>query len=399
MEFGHSTSNENKRLHDLDAYEIMDTPPELSFDQFTYMASSLCQTPIALLSFIDDERQWFKSTYGLEIHELPKHISACNQTIKQSEAFIIEDSHNMDCEFSSFMKSEGLRFYAGVPITSHEGHQMGALCVIDYRPRTISDDQIKGLEVLSKQIVEILDIRKKYVDTLNYLKEANENSYEKDKLAQDVAHRAAMKAMAELSSGLSYRIKPLILSLNKDWKGDLETFQKTVRKNNKIILETLESLEKFVDAEKEKAMKPVNLGEIINGVIKHSEWKLTKFGVKLTSNIEEDVILVANSSQISQVFFSVLENAIEAQIHGEKKIHVQMSSKDHVATIRVSDFGEGVVEENRSFIFLPFFTTKTADHLGIGLSLAQALIQRHSGEIHLVSNHHPTIFEIKLPVP
>lgn len=139
MDIRPTQSEEKRRLDELRSFEILDSPPEISFDQFTYMASSLCQTPISLLSFFDDQRQWSKSTYGFEVQQLPKHFSACNQTIKSSDYFVIDDSLKTKCDFDSFMKAQGFRFYAGVPIISRSGLKIGALCVIDYRSRKISN--------------------------------------------------------------------------------------------------------------------------------------------------------------------------------------------------------------------------------------------------------------------
>lgn len=393
-------SSDHGRTETLASYDIMDTYPEMTFDQFTYIASSICQTPVSLLSFLDEDRQWFKSTYGLDISELPRHLSACNQTIMQNESYVIEDSLSVPSPFSEFMKQEGFRFYAGVPIISPEGNRMGALCVIDYKPRSITKAQLQTLKVLSNQIVDILKVRKRYQSTLEYLKELNDESLKTDKHIQDVAHRSAMKAMAELSSGLSYRIKPLLMSMMNDLGENIDAHKKLLRSNGRLIMQMLESLERFVEAEKEKTMKPVNLNFTLKNVLSHLEWKFKKIGIKISTSFEQDVMCVGNSSQLAQIFFIVLENACDAvEKYPHKNIHVGLSSGNHVAAIRISDSGEGVSESIRPFIFLPFFTTKSSEHLGIGLSMAQALTQRHFGEIVLLKCSGPTIFEIKLQIP
>ena len=401
--------NESDRIENLHSYEIMDTDPETTFDQLTFLAAKACNKPISLLSFINTERQWFKSTYGLEIQEIPKHVSACNQTIRQDGIYEIKDATENNCPYSKFMLNNGFRYYAGVPITSKEGHNMGSLCVIDYKPGYLSREQAHVLKVISSQVVDLMDLRKEYSKNLQELQRIGEVTFKRQGHLQDVAHKASIRAMAELSTGLIYRIRPLAGSLLKAGERiktekcrdeDLDLELDVLKQSSESILSILSSLERFIAAEKEKWMKPMDLSEVIKGVINHLEYKVKHFDIHLSINLEQNLICIGNISQISEAVFAVINNAIEATKNlKEKSIGVTLKEENHQAIMTVTDSGKGIQENIRPFIFQPFFTTKNDRNLGVGLSLAQALIQRHNGEIELEKPYGPTTFRITLPVP
>lgn len=156
-------SNENERLNALLNYKILDTLPEKDFDDITAIASEICQTPISLISLIDDKRQWFKSDHGLGASETEKEYSFCAHAINTPiEPFIIPDAtkDNRFKENPFVIGEPNVTFYAGVPLVTNEGHALGTLCVIDNKPKEIQPNQIKALQALSRQVVSLLEIRK-----------------------------------------------------------------------------------------------------------------------------------------------------------------------------------------------------------------------------------------------
>ena len=150
-----TSTTEQERLAALHRYEILDTPPELDFDDLTGLAARVCVAPIALLTLIDEERQWVKARVGLEITETPRDIAFCNYAIQQAGLFVVPDALADPRFANNPLVTEGprIRFYAGSPLITPDGQALGTLCVIDRVPRQLPQDQATALTALSRQVV------------------------------------------------------------------------------------------------------------------------------------------------------------------------------------------------------------------------------------------------------
>ncbi len=166
-------AKETLRLSKLKSYSILDTLPEPAYDDITTLAAHICQAPTALISLIDGDRQWFKARVGLDVTETPRKIAFCDRTIHQSHVLVVEDAQQ-DPRFRLNPLVTGephIRFYAGAPLITPDGHALGSLCVIDYQPRKLTDEQLQGLEVLSRQVVAQMELSLRATQ----LKASNEN--------------------------------------------------------------------------------------------------------------------------------------------------------------------------------------------------------------------------------
>lgn len=158
------------RVAALQKYAILDTDPEQAFDDLTLLASYVCRTPIALISLVDENRQWFKSKVGLDVSETSREVAFCSRAILQNDVFIVPDTLQ-DERFRDnplVVSEPGIRFYAGAPLITDEGYALGTLCVIDRTPREISPDQKDALRALSRLVLAQLEFRR----NLMLLKEA-----------------------------------------------------------------------------------------------------------------------------------------------------------------------------------------------------------------------------------
>lgn len=162
--------NERARLEALRHFKVLDTAPEEAFDDITRLASYICQTPSALISFVDADRQWFKSRLGFEQQETSRDISFCAHAILQPGPTVVRDTLD-DERFKDnplVLSAPYIRFYAGAPLISTEGFRLGTLCVLDNVPRVLFPDQAGALQMLSNQAMTLLDMKR----TVAYLESA-----------------------------------------------------------------------------------------------------------------------------------------------------------------------------------------------------------------------------------
>lgn len=183
---------ENQRLSALHRYGLLDTPPEKIFDSITVAIAKICEVPIALISLVDEKRQWFKSAYGLRTRETPRDVAFCSRAIEQSPNLMIVEDASRDHRFSDNPLVTGepsIRFYAGKPLETQDGFSLGTLCVIDTKPRQLRPHQIAALEALGKTVSSIIEERSRIqeivVDRFAVEELAHQNAIRFQHLYQD----------------------------------------------------------------------------------------------------------------------------------------------------------------------------------------------------------------------
>jgi GAF domain-containing protein len=154
--------NEAARLETLRQYEILDTDPEETFNDLTRLAAYICGTPIALITLLDMDRQWFKARVGMSQQETSRDISFCSHAILQTGPFVVRDAMD-DARFARnpmVLSEPYIRFYAGSPLVTPEGFMLGTLCVIDRVPRDLTQEQVAALRALGNQVITLLEARR-----------------------------------------------------------------------------------------------------------------------------------------------------------------------------------------------------------------------------------------------
>jgi anti-sigma regulatory factor (Ser/Thr protein kinase) len=196
--------DEADRLAALRRYRILDTEPEQRFDDLALLASQICGTPMALISLIDGERQWFKARVGLAVTQTPRDVAFCARAIEQPGLFIVPDALD-DPRFrdNPFVRQEPhIRFYAGAPLVTADGFALGTLCVLDQKPRTITAAQKAALEALKRQVIAQLELRRSLDDLAAALAARDKAEQEQERILAEL--RESLDNVERLSSLLPY---------------------------------------------------------------------------------------------------------------------------------------------------------------------------------------------------
>jgi GAF domain-containing protein len=174
--------NEAARLAALERYAILDTDPEQSFDDLTHLASFICKTPIAFISLIDGDRQWFKSRVGVTVSETPREVAFCSSTILQPDILVVPDALQ-DERFRNnpFVVSDPhIRFYAGAPLINEDGYALGTICVVDQAPRELTPEERDALKALSRLVLAQMEFRRNLILLKEALSDRTKEEHERE---------------------------------------------------------------------------------------------------------------------------------------------------------------------------------------------------------------------------
>src|SRR5258705_2004639 len=181
--------NEVKRLKVLWQYDVLDTVPEEVFDDLTELAARICEAPIAMITLVDENRQWFKSKIGVTVNETSRDISFCAHAINQEDLFIVPDAAK-DERFANsplVISEPKIRFYAGAPLITPDGYTLGTLCVIDKVPRELRPDQKQALGILARHVVSQLELRRRSRELADVRRENADAKCQLEKLQAQLA--------------------------------------------------------------------------------------------------------------------------------------------------------------------------------------------------------------------
>lgn len=219
MKINPAINNEAARIAALHQFKILDTEAEQDFDDIVELASQLCDTPFSLITLIDENRQWFKAKHGIDLIETSRDISFCSHTIEEPEIMVVADTSKDERFFNNpfVTGAPEIRFYAGLPLISEDGFALGTLCVLDQKPRTLTEQQIFSLRILAKQVLTLLKLRLKITDATSKLAayfnstseavclmDTNYNLLDFNNSAQQYFHQVSGRLIAKGDNMLGY---------------------------------------------------------------------------------------------------------------------------------------------------------------------------------------------------
>ena len=370
--------NESERQANLDLYDILDTFPEEAFDAITSIAAHICGTPIALISLIDKDRQWFKSHHGLTVSETPRDFAFCAHAILDpDQLFVVEDAQ-LDNRFFDNPLSTGdpnVIFYAGAPLVSSEGFPLGTLCVIDNKPHTLNSDQRKALADLSNQVIAQMELRRN-------LKELKSKNEELSRYAHLISHdlRSPMQSIYQLSKIIA-----------KESEGNLsEKAEKAMVQLQKKALQSQELVDGILkhSLAGEQAYKPekIQLPLFINELV---EFCSPPSDIQIITEVSDSEI-VSDSIILHQILQNLISNAIKYNDKEQGLIRIVANANETELIFEIIDNGPGIPEKYHERIFGMFQTLSYADRFGnkgtgIGLHTVKNLVVLLGGLITIES--------------
>jgi signal transduction histidine kinase len=385
--------NENLRLADLHQYNILDTPEEEEFDHLVKLASRICNAPISLISLLDAERQWFKARVGMDEPETSRDISFCSHGILNGNIFIVPDATN-DARFANnplVTGSKGIRFYAGVPLTTQAGNNLGMLCVKDTVPRNLTTDQQEALMVIGKQVVKHMELRLKNQE-LERITETQR------RMISIIAHDVRSPLASIVSLFQLYQNKMI----------DPDRFNNFLNVSSTQLHSTMALLENLVEwgniqlqpAPLLPDMLP--LKEVVEKVFTEINVQANMKENRLINQVHASVKLNMDENILRFILRNLLTNANKFTEKGS--ITVDGFNFSRKVVIRVTDTGIGMPARMSERLFLSKEKysrrgTQNESGSGLGLVLIKEFVEKANGTIQVQSTEgQGTSFIIELPL-
>ncbi len=237
--------DEINRLIRLVDYQILDTQPDDDFNAFVELAAQICNVPIALISLVDKDRQWFKAKIGTDVSETPRDISFCGHAIADNKVMIVNDASLDERFFDNPAVTGGLciKFYAGAPLRTPDGHSIGTLCVADLKPGSLSQDQEKFLTSLSKQVMTILEYRRSLLAMKGTIDKFQDLVHDLGLAQVSDQNLHKRETLGSLASGVAHEINnPLAIIM-----GTVRSLKRlTIKNPTPELIEGLDTIEKTI---------------------------------------------------------------------------------------------------------------------------------------------------------
>ncbi len=375
--------NEEERLRTLNSYKILDTLPEEDYDAIAKIASNICNTPIALISLVDKDRQWFKSNHGLEAKETPREIAFCAHSIlNPDDLFIVNDASKDERFLDNPLTTEdpNVIFYAGAPLNTSEGQTIGTLCVIDNKPNDLNETQKEALKLLANQVVSLLDLRKRNHELRNVNKKVTSLNEQLNNFAYRLTHD-----LKSPISGVNFLLDVLKedhinLFKNTEAEGYVNLISNRMVYMGALIDDILE----YTKVNTENIVyQYFNLKEILDSIVDNID-----FENKIFLNSDDlDVNIKSSKIGFVQIFQNLISNSRKYSDEEKVELEIYFKKDSQHYHFVYCDNGPGIKEQYWEKVFDMFETLENEnnDNTGIGLATVKSIIKRLGGKIYIAN--------------
>lgn len=386
-------TNEKERIQKLYSYDILDTPSDITFDKIAFLAAQIFNTPIAQITFVDEDRVFFKTNISpLEATEIDRKDSFCSTAILNDSVTLFENL----LEVPTFQENpfvtmqNGVRFYAGAPLKTVEGLKLGTVCVLDTKPRKVTEKQLQMLETLSSIVLDELELKR---------------ATQKALFAQTDMMNRIVHDLKNPSTTISLSAE-LIKKKANDPKVVIDFADRIKNASNNVLtsLNNLLDLSQIESNNFKLKLKEIDVLEVLATV--KGNFELLAQQKKQTVTIFSDcsTVILADADRLQEAFENLMSNALKYN-HIGSEIIIKVGKLANDIVVEFKDQGQGLTEEDMSKLFVKFarlsaLPTGKEHSNGIGLSIVKMLIELHNGKVWAESKgkNKGASFFISLPV-
>ncbi len=392
--------NEADRLEALRKYQILDTADELVYDDLVMLAASICGTPMAAISFLDESRMWFKARIGLPFREADRDLSFCGHAILRPDQVLVVPDATTDPRFADNDLVRGrtqFRFYAGAPMVNPEGYPLGTLFVIDNHARPTTPAQVEALRALGRQAISQLELRRlknTLRDQTDVLMKAKEDSKAAEKAKSiflaNISHeiRTPMNGVVGVTSLLG------ATPLSERQKHYVETIEKSAEG----LLHVLSNILDFSKNEMSSPvaeLAPIDLHSVIDNLADMMRPVALTKQLRFIASVDEELRrpLIGDSLRLQQILTNLIGNALKFTPQGTVEISVglvRQAPDSMTVRFQIQDTGIGIAKDRQAAIFDEFIqvdqgTQRKYSGAGLGLSIARQLARVVGTKIEIKS--------------
>ncbi len=390
--------NELERLAAVRRYDILDTPPDGAFDRITALAARIFDVPIAIVSVVDHDRIWFKSHHGLDLQQVDREAGLCASAILQAGSWVIGNAPSDPRALTNSLVAGdfGLRFYAGIPLRTSDGYNLGTLCVLDFHSREITPQEIQTLEDLAATVMNELELRLRS-------RELAEQAAERERLNEAFV---AMLSHELRTPVTTIYAASLLLARNPTIQADpraQELLPDIVAESDRLqrLIEDLLVLTKVERDSLQPDMAPILLQRTLPTVVEREARR--RRGPTIRLDLPSDLPPVAGDEvYVEQVTSNLLSNAIK---YSPVDMPIDISAKriGEDVEVAVRDRGMGLPAAQREAVFQLLVRTPDATRMapgaGIGLYVCRRLMQAMGGVVWAeAAPEGGTVFTFRLGV-
>ncbi|HKY75761.1 MAG TPA: GAF domain-containing sensor histidine kinase [Acidimicrobiia bacterium] len=383
--------DEPNRLATLRRLALLDTPPEERFDRIARVAAALFDAPIALVTLVDANRQWFKSCFGLPVRETDRGVSFCAHAILGSDVFVIPDARADDrfADNPLVTAEPHIRFYAGHPLRAADGTAVGTLCVIDRRPRTVTADQLDRLGDLARWAEQELNhLDRRQVERL------------KDEIVSVVSHELRTP-LTSIRGSLGVLAGGLVGALPPEAAHMVDIAVENTDRLVRLVDDVLDL--RRIESGAPLSRRPCAAAGMLADAVAATAALGDAAGVELQIDpVDEGLEVDADHDRIVQVLTGLVGNAAKFSPPGSV-VRLGAEAENGAVVFSVRDQGRGIPPDQLERIFEPFEQVDGSDArekggTGLGLAIARSIVEQHGGSIWVESEvDRGSVFRFTVP--